>query len=50
MPTPAPTEPTEPPPLGSWPRVYVLVGALAAAVMAALWWFTERFHVPLGPP
>jgi hypothetical protein len=36
------------PPLGSWPRLYLLVVALALLVMAALWWFTETFNIPAG--
>lgn len=47
MPAVAP-EPSERPPLGSWPRVYALVGVLAVVVMLLLWWFTAHFNLRMG--
>ncbi len=38
----------ERPPLGSWPRIYSLVIALALALMLALWWFTSSWNIPAG--
>jgi hypothetical protein len=38
------TDPSqEAPPLGSWPRTYMLVCAIAIAVIAILWWLTATF-------
>ena len=36
--------PDEPPPLGSWRRLYALVLAALAADLALLAWLTERFR------
>jgi hypothetical protein len=36
--------PDEPPPLGSWWRLYALVLAALAVDVAFLWWLTERFR------
>jgi hypothetical protein len=33
----------ERPPFGSWPRTYLLVCAVAVAVIAVLWWLTAAF-------
>lgn len=35
------------PPLGGWPRLYLLVCACAVLVMLVLWWFTAHWNVPL---
>ncbi|MCC7396364.1 MAG: hypothetical protein IT455_04790 [Planctomycetes bacterium] len=43
----APLPPTEPPPLGSWPRLYAAVCAAAVLVLWLLWWFTQHFHIVL---
>lgn len=48
MPDPAGPPRVETPPLGSWPRVYALVCALAVAVMVLLWWFTAHYNLPSG--
>lgn len=50
QPTPhgGPAAPDEPPPLGSWPRAYAATLALAALVIALLWWLTVAGNVPLG--
>ena len=42
-----PHEHSEPEPLGSWTRLYVLVCVLAVAVMALLWWFSAHYNVRL---
>ncbi len=43
------TESTEkPPPLGSWPRVYLLVCAMATSYIVLLYWFTRAFNNPGG--
>ena len=37
-------DPTQPaPPFGSWPRTYLLVCAIAALVIALLYWLTAAF-------
>jgi hypothetical protein len=38
------------PPLGSWPRTYLVVCALAITVMVLLHWFTTHWNVPVGKP
>ena len=44
--SPPPVAPNRPP-LGSWPRTYLLVCVLAIAVMAVLFWFSSHFNVRL---
>ncbi len=33
------------PPLGSWPRLYLLVAVLAVLVMLVLWLMTTTFNI-----
>jgi hypothetical protein len=33
------------PPLGSWPRVYLLVAAVALLIIALLWALSATYHV-----
>jgi hypothetical protein len=51
QPAVAPSSPgsgDERPPLGSWPRTYLLTMALAVVVMALLWLLTAYGNTPLG--
>lgn len=45
-PSPVPSRP----PLGSWPRTYLLVCVLAVAVMLLLHLFSAHYNVPMGKP
>ena len=36
------------PPLGSWPRFYVLVCGVAVLYIVLLYWFTQAWNQPLG--
>ena len=38
------TPDTQPPPLGSWPRLYALVLAVLAVDLVLLWLLTERYR------
>ena len=40
---------TQSPPLGSWPRFYVLVCVVATLYIVLLYWFTAAFNHPGGP-
>jgi hypothetical protein len=37
----------DPPPLGSWARIYALVIAFTLATFALLYWLTATFDIPL---
>ena len=42
---PEPGGPDEPPPiLGTWPRLYAVVAAFLAALIALFTWFTKTFE------
>jgi len=44
-PVPEPGGPDEPPPiLGTWPRLYAVVAAFLAALIALFTWFTKTFE------
>ena len=36
------------PPLGSWPRFYLLTCAVATLYIVLLWWFTATFNQVVG--
>lgn len=39
--------PSQPPPFGSWARLYLLVVALAVLMLIVLWWFTATYNIRL---
>ena len=41
-------EVTSRPPLGSWPKFYVLTCIVASLYIFLLWWFTAAFNHPGG--